>query len=130
VESLLLSAIGGCLGLVLALWTDRLLMALLPSDTISLQLSTTKDLRVLGFTAAVSLLTGILFGLVPALESISRIRLVESWAAERRSASVRDLWWLRCPLSYCCWWALVCLCAAWSRFSNQQPGFIQSGSQY
>jgi predicted permease len=69
VESLLLSIIGGCLGLVLALWTDRLLMALLPSETISLQLSTTPDLRVLGFTVAVSLLTGILFGLVPALQS-------------------------------------------------------------
>ncbi len=69
VESLLLSAIGGCLGLLLALWTDRFLMALLPSDTISLKLSTTPDLRVLGFTIAVSLLTGILFGLLPALQS-------------------------------------------------------------
>jgi predicted permease len=69
VESLLLSAIGGCLGLLLALWTDRLLMGLLPSDTISLKLSTTPDLRVLGFTIAVSLLTGILFGLLPALQS-------------------------------------------------------------
>jgi predicted permease len=54
--------------LLLALWTDRLLMALLPSDTISLQLSTTPDLRVLGFTIGVSLLTGILFGLFPALQ--------------------------------------------------------------
>jgi predicted permease len=68
VESLLLSSIGGGLGLLLALWTDRLLMALLPSDTISLQLSTTPDLRVLGFTIGVSLLTGILFGLFPALQ--------------------------------------------------------------
>jgi predicted permease len=68
VESLLLSSIGGCLGLLLALWTDRLLMVLLPSDTISFQLSTTPDLRVLGFTTAVSLLTGILFGLFPALQ--------------------------------------------------------------
>jgi predicted permease len=69
VDSLLLVAIGGGLGLVLALWTDRLLMRLLPSDTISLRLSTTPDLRVLGFTIAVSLLTGILFGLLPALQS-------------------------------------------------------------
>jgi predicted permease len=68
VESLLLSALGGGLGLLLALWTDRLLMAVLPSDTISLQLSTSPDLRVLGFTVAVSFLTGIIFGLIPALQ--------------------------------------------------------------
>jgi predicted permease len=68
VESLLLSTFGGGLGLLLAVWTDRLLMALLPSDTISLQLSTSLDPRVLGFTMAVSFLTGIIFGLVPALQ--------------------------------------------------------------
>ncbi len=69
VESLLLSGLGGGLGLLLALWTDRLLLALLPADTISLNLSTTPDLRILGFTIGVSLATGILFGLLPALQS-------------------------------------------------------------
>src|SRR5580704_14080394 len=69
VESLLLSVAGGVLGLVLALWTDRALLAFLPPETVSLKLSTSPDMRILLFATAVSLLTGILFGLVPALQS-------------------------------------------------------------
>ena len=68
VESLLLSTLGGAFGLLLALWADRLLMALLPPETISLKISTLPDLRVLGFTIAVSFLTAIFFGLLPALQ--------------------------------------------------------------
>ena len=67
VESLLLSGAGAALGLVLAVWTDRVVLAFLPPDT-SLKLSTTPDLRILLFTSAVALLTGVLFGLVPALQ--------------------------------------------------------------
>ena len=69
VESLLLSVAGGVLGLILAIWTDHALLAFLPPETISLQLSTTPDLRILLFATAVSLLTGLIFGLVPALQS-------------------------------------------------------------
>ena len=68
VESLLLSLAGGTLGLALALATDRLLLAFLPPDTTSLKLSTAPDLRILLFTAAVALVTGTLFGFVPALQ--------------------------------------------------------------
>jgi len=69
VESLLLSVTGGVLGLVLALWTDGALLAFLPPETVALKLSTSPDMRILLFATAVSLLTGILFGLVPALQS-------------------------------------------------------------
>jgi predicted permease len=69
VESLLLSVAGGLLGLVLANWTDGALLAFLPPDTMTLKLSTTPDLRILLFAMAVSLLTGLIFGLVPALQS-------------------------------------------------------------
>jgi predicted permease len=69
VESLLLSVAGGVLGLVLALWTDGALLAFLPPETVSLKLSTTPDLRILLFATAVSLITGLIFGLVPALQS-------------------------------------------------------------
>ena len=69
VESLLLSIAGGVLGVILAMWTDSALLAFLPSDTISLKLSTTPDLRILLFAAGVSLATGLIFGLVPALQS-------------------------------------------------------------
>ena len=68
VESLLLSSAGAILGLFLALATDRLLLVFLPPDTTSLKLSTVPDLRILLFTAAVALVTGVLFGLVPALQ--------------------------------------------------------------
>lgn len=69
VESMLLSIAGGVLGLVLAAWTDRALLAFLPSDTLALNLSTTPDLRILLFGLAVSLVAALIFGLVPALQS-------------------------------------------------------------
>ena len=69
VESLLLSLVGGVLGLLLAIATDRALLAFLPPDSIPLKLSATPDLRILLFTTAVSLLTGLIFGLAPALQS-------------------------------------------------------------
>ena len=71
VESLLLASAGGILGLVLAIWTDRVLLAFMPSDAIGLKLSSTPDLRILSFALAVSLLTGLIFGLAPAWQSTS-----------------------------------------------------------
>jgi predicted permease len=68
-ESALLAAMGGALGLLLAFWGTHLLVALMSSGREQVSLSVTPDPRVLGFTALVSLLTGILFGLSPALRS-------------------------------------------------------------
>ena len=68
-ESALLAGLGGILGLILAFWTTDLLVAFMSSGRDPVSLSVTPDPRVLGFTAAVSLLTGILFGLAPALRS-------------------------------------------------------------
>jgi predicted permease len=69
IESLLLAVLGGLAGTLMAVWTDASLMQLLPSDTLSLKLSSTPDLRILLFTVGVSLVTGILFGLLPALQA-------------------------------------------------------------
>jgi len=69
VESLLLSAIGGVFGLLLAVATDRLLIATLPPEMATLKISTTPDLRILLFTIGVSVATGLIFGLAPALQS-------------------------------------------------------------
>ncbi|HVH85867.1 MAG TPA: ABC transporter permease [Terriglobales bacterium] len=66
-ESILLASLGGIAGSLLAVWGVRLLVRIFDSQT-SLPLS--PDERVLGFAIAVSLLTGILFGLVPALRSL------------------------------------------------------------
>src|SRR5215831_1307584 len=65
-ESALLSLSGGALGLGLAAVLVRLLVAASPSDLPRVR-EVSIDLRVLGFTLAVSLLTGLLFGLAPAL---------------------------------------------------------------
>jgi predicted permease len=69
VESLLLAGAGGLAGLALASWSDRLLTTFLPPDTAQLHISTTPDLRILLFTFAVCVITGILFGLAPALQA-------------------------------------------------------------
>jgi putative ABC transport system permease protein len=67
-ESILLSALGGFLGLALAWWGTRALIAIAPPSLSALN-SVQVSLPVLGFTLAVSLLTGIVFGMVPALEA-------------------------------------------------------------
>src|SRR5262249_47237110 len=66
-ESLMLAAVGGSLGIALAVMTDRLLIGFLPSGHTPLSLSSTPDWTVLGFTFSISVLAGVLFGLVPAL---------------------------------------------------------------
>jgi predicted permease len=71
VESILLSALGAVLGLLLAFWADRFLLnAYLPSEsTGDLAISSLPDFRVLAFTLIVMLVTALLFGLIPALQS-------------------------------------------------------------
>ncbi len=69
VESLVLAAVGGALGVGLAVMIDRALINFLPSGHTPLSLSSTPDWTVLGFTFTVALLAGVLFGLVPAWQS-------------------------------------------------------------
>jgi hypothetical protein len=68
-ENLLLAAIGGALGLLIAISTDKLLLSFLPAETTQLKIATMPDWRVLLFTLAVSFATGVLFGLIPALQA-------------------------------------------------------------
>ncbi len=70
-ESLLLSVLGAVGGLLFAVWGSRLLVRFLSTAGSELQLDTTPDLRVLGFTMGVAILTGLLFGLAPALRATS-----------------------------------------------------------
>jgi len=75
-ESVLLSVLGGAFGLLLAWWGTKALIALSPPGLMDLR-HVTVNLPVLGFTFGLTLLTGIIFGLVPALEA-SRFDLNES----------------------------------------------------
>ena len=68
-ESVLLSLIGGALGVLLATWLVRLIASFTPPVIVSLSLDVGVDYRVLIFTAGLSVLVGILFGLVPALRA-------------------------------------------------------------
>ena len=68
-ESLLLALGGGVAGLALAVWIDRALIGFLPQGSTPMIISTTPDWRILTFNLGVSLLTGLIFGLVPALQS-------------------------------------------------------------
>lgn len=67
-ESLLLSLVGGVLGLLLAWWGTKALIALSPPGLMDLR-GVSVSLPVLAFTFALTLLTGIIFGLAPAVEA-------------------------------------------------------------
>jgi predicted permease len=69
VESLMLACAGGVAGLLLAIWADQALIAFLPPSATPLNVSATPDWRILTFATGISLLTGIIFGLVPALQA-------------------------------------------------------------
>jgi putative ABC transport system permease protein len=84
-ESVLLAGLGGVLGTVLAFWGMDLIVALSP-DTLTRVAETELDGRVLMFTAMVSLVTGIAFGLAPAL-LVSKANLAESLKEGRRGAT-------------------------------------------
>jgi putative ABC transport system permease protein len=84
-ESVIVSLAGGALGLVLAMWGSDLLVALKPASLPRLT-GVRIDSAVLLFTLGVSVLTGIVFGLMPAL-SVSRADLNEVLKEGGRSAT-------------------------------------------
>jgi predicted permease len=69
VETMLLAIMGGLAGLVLAHWTVGLMMALKPPLPVPVDVAISLDRTVLFFTVGVSLVAGLAFGLVPALQA-------------------------------------------------------------
>jgi len=69
IESLILSFLGAAAGIFLSIWTIRGLLSLVPSDGTPLLLRAEPDLRILCFNLALAVLTGLIFGLAPALQS-------------------------------------------------------------
>lgn len=84
-ESFLLALVGTVLGTLLAHWGTSFIANQLPAGIPRLA-EASVDLRVLAFTLAVSLLTGLLFGLAPALQA-SRLNLTEALKEGDRSSA-------------------------------------------
>jgi putative ABC transport system permease protein len=84
-ESVVLAVAGGALGLLLAYWGTQLLVSASPIHIPRVK-EITLDLRVLGFTLLLSFLTGILFGITPALQA-RRTDLNETLKEGGRSSS-------------------------------------------
>jgi len=73
-ESLMLALLGGAVGLILTQWTARMLPGFFPANEAN-GLDLSLDWRVLVFTLGVTILTGVLFGLAPALQA-TRLNLL------------------------------------------------------
>ncbi|HET6315601.1 MAG TPA: ABC transporter permease, partial [Chloroflexota bacterium] len=82
-ESLLLSLVGGALGVLAARWGTDALLALFSSSTSNTAVDTSLDLRVLAFAFLLSILTGLAFGLLPAARS-ARLSPADALAAASR----------------------------------------------
>jgi predicted permease len=68
VESTVLALLGGVTGLALASWSAHLLLRFLPNSQSNFFISAAPDGRILGFNFVIALFTGLLFGLLPALQ--------------------------------------------------------------
>jgi predicted permease len=77
VESLLLASVGAALGVIAAQWGTRLLVQQLSTRTSTVFLALSPDWRVFAFTAAVTITTALLFGVVPAFRT-ARVQPMEA----------------------------------------------------
>jgi predicted permease len=92
-ESLLLACTGAGVGLLLAPWLYELLLAFQPNLAIERStLQGSLDARVLGFTALSAVLSGVLFGLIPAWQS-SRADLIPALKDAESAAATRERRW-------------------------------------
>ena len=84
-ESVLLSIVSGGVGLVLSIWLIKLLISISPPNSPRFE-EIRMDFRVFGFAFAVAFVTGVVFGLVPAIQT-SKIDLNETLKEGGRSGS-------------------------------------------
>ena len=76
-EALALSVAGAAIGILLARWTSQLLVRYVSTENNHIYLNLSLDSRVLAFTAGAAILTGLLFGVLPAFRS-TRVSLADS----------------------------------------------------
>ena len=87
----MLAALGGVAGVLFGWWGSNLLVAFISSGPVPVKLDISPDLRVLGFTAAVSLLAGVAVSLAPALRS-TRIDLTPTLKASVSTVGFGRRW--------------------------------------
>ncbi len=126
-ESLMLSVAGGAVGLLLALWINDLALALKPPIDFSILIDLRVDLRVVGFTFLLSILTGIVFGIAPALQAtkpdlVASLKDDSSLAGFRRSRLRNALVVGRMALSL-----LLLVCAGLVLRSLERASTIDTG---
>lgn len=85
-ESVLLSIVSGAVGLALSIWLTKLLISISPPNSPRFE-EIGMDFRVFGFAFAVALVTGVVFGLVPAIQT-SKIDLNKTLKESGRSGSL------------------------------------------
>ncbi|HEX8424639.1 MAG TPA: ABC transporter permease, partial [Pyrinomonadaceae bacterium] len=132
-ESVLLALLGGVLGVWLAMWGVDLLVALSPG-TIPRTTEIGIDNRVLGYTFLISLLTGVVFGLLPALQS-SKPELNEMLkeggrngsGGPRRERARRLLVVSEVALALVLLISAGLLLKSFLRLQNVKPGFVPEG---
>jgi predicted permease len=90
-ESLLLSTLGSLLALLLARWGSSFLVTMMANGKAPLHLELSPDARVLGFTAAVCILTSVLFGVAPAFRS-TRVDAGPALKESARSSTASRAW--------------------------------------
>ena len=97
-ESVLLSFVGGALGVLLALWSTRFLLAIFPNGVANLSIPKIEDIPinapVLWFALAITIATGLLFGIMPAVQSVrasasDALKEARGSTSSLRSARVR-----------------------------------------
>jgi ABC-type antimicrobial peptide transport system permease subunit len=87
-ESVMLASLGGALGMLFAIWGVRSLTLLLSNGQENFTLHAELNWNVLGVTAALSVLCGLLFGLAPAIQSTRSIGRSARKSRSRNSARV------------------------------------------
>ena len=88
-ESILLSALGGLVGTGIASVTGPLLLQAMSRGRMAISVDLSMDARTLLFIIATSLLTGVLFGIVPALRAIRQTNIAGAWHGARLKTSSR-----------------------------------------
>jgi predicted permease len=98
VEGVMLAAAGGVLGLLVANWSTKALLHALPQDLAGDWLKTGLNLRLLAFACGLSLVSGVLFALAPALQS-TRHNLADALRAGAASPVGGAVWFRECVVA-------------------------------